>query len=171
MPPTDDGSVAALAAEVHALLLARGETVAVAESLTGGALGAALTAVPGVSATFRGGIVAYATELKTELLGVDPGLLAIRGPVDPDVATAMAEGVRDRLGATWGLSTTGVAGPDPQDGHPPGEVYIGIADGGRLRLLTQSLHLTGDRAAVRAGAVAAALDGLRDLLVRGKAQP
>jgi nicotinamide-nucleotide amidase len=171
MPPTDDGSVAFLAAEVHALLLARGGTVAVAESLTGGALGAALTAVPGVSATFRGGIVAYATELKAELLGVDPDLLAQFGPVHPQVAATMAVGVKSRLHATYGLSTTGVAGPDPQDGHPPGEVYIGIAVGGRGRLLTRSLHLTGDRAAVRAGAVAGALEGLRDLLVRGKAQP
>jgi CDP-diacylglycerol--glycerol-3-phosphate 3-phosphatidyltransferase len=109
-----------VAQEVHELLLARGETLAVAESLTGGALAAAVVAVPGVSATFRGGVVAYATELKSELLGVDAALLAARGPVDPDVAVAMAEGVRERLGATWGLATTGVAGPDPQDGHPPG---------------------------------------------------
>jgi nicotinamide-nucleotide amidase len=169
MPTPDDVATASLAAELHAVLLSRGETVAVAESLTGGALGAALTAVPGVSATFRGGIVAYATELKAELLGVDPELLAQFGPVHQVVAAAMASGVRARLHATYGLSTTGVAGPDPQDGHPPGEVYVGIAGGGRNRLTTRSLHLTGDRAAVRAAAVAAALEALRDDLVRGKA--
>jgi nicotinamide-nucleotide amidase len=169
VPSSGDGAAASLAAEVHTLLLSRGETVAVAESLTGGALGAALTAVPGVSATFRGGIVAYATELKAELLGVDRDLLAQFGPVHQLVAARMAAGVRRRLGATYGLATTGVAGPDPQDGHLPGEVYIGMARGGRGLLLTQSLHLTGDRAAIRAGAVQAALEGLRDLLVRGNA--
>ena len=123
-----------VAQEVHELLLARGETLAVAESLTGGALAAAVVAVPGVSATFRGGVVAYATELKSELLGVDAALLAARGPVDPDVAVAMAAGVRERLGATWGLATTGVAGPDPQDGHPPGVCFVAVAgpDGTRV---------------------------------------
>jgi len=170
MPPADEGSIASLAAEVHARLLSRGETVAVAESLTGGALGAAITAVPGVSATFRGGIVAYATELKAELLGVDRELLAQVGPVHQLVAARMAAGVRRRLGATYGVSTTGVAGPDPQDGHPPGEVYVGIAGGGRNRLTTRSLRLTGDRAAVRAAAVEAALAALRDDLARGNAQ-
>jgi nicotinamide-nucleotide amidase len=166
----DDSPIAALAAEVHALLLGRGETVAVAESLTGGALGAAITAVPGVSATFRGGVIAYATELKAELLGVDRELLAQVGPVHQLVAAAMASGVRERLGATYGLSTTGVAGPDAQDGHPPGEVYVGLAGGGRLPAGSRGLLLTGDRAAVRAGAVEAALEGLRDLLSRGNAE-
>jgi nicotinamide-nucleotide amidase len=143
------------AQEVHELLLARRETLAVAESLTGGALGAAVVAVPGVSATFRGGVVAYATELKSDLLGVDAVLLARRGAVDPDVAVAMAVGVRRRLGATWGLATTGVAGPDPQDGHPPGVCFVAVAgpDGTRV----QTLALDGDRAAVRAAAVVAAL--------------
>jgi nicotinamide-nucleotide amidase len=152
-----------LAGEVHALLLARGETLAVAESLTGGALGAALTGVPGVSTTFRGGVVAYATDLKAELLGVDAGLLAARGAVDAEVAAAMAAGVRTRLGATWGLATTGVAGPDPQDGHPPGEVHLAVAgpDDGRA----DRLDVPGDRAAVRAAAVRAALALLRDALV------
>jgi len=168
-PSPDDSAAASLAAEVHALLLSRGETVAVAESLTGGALGSTITAVPGVSATFRGGIVAYATELKAELLGVDRELLARVGPVHQLVAAEMAAGVKQRLDATYGLSTTGVAGPDPQDGHPPGEVYIGIAGGGRLQPLTRGLYLTGDRADIRAGAVEAALEGLRDLLASGNA--
>jgi nicotinamide-nucleotide amidase len=156
-----------VAQEVHELLLARRETLAVAESLTGGALAATVVAVPGVSTTFRGGVVAYATELKSELLGVDAALLARKGPVDPEVAVAMAAGVRHRLGATWGLGTTGVAGPDPQDGHPPGVCFVALAgpDGTRVQTLT----LDGDRAAVRAAAVAAALVLLRTALTDGNA--
>ena len=152
----------ALARQVHEALLARGATLAVAESLTGGLLGAALTAVPGVSATFRGGVVAYATDLKGVLLGVDAGLLARAGPVDAAVAAAMAAGVRERLRATYGLATTGVAGPDPQDGHPPGEVYV--AASGPFGELQRRLELAGDRAAVRSGAVAAALGLLAEVL-------
>ena len=156
-----------VAREVHERLLARGETLALAESLTGGALAAALVAVPGVSATFRGGVIAYATDLKAELLGVDAALLAQRGPVDRDVAVAMAVGVRQRLGATWGLATTGVAGPDPQDGHPPGVFFVALAgpDGSRVEALAHD----GDRAAVRAAAVAAALALLRTALTDGNA--
>jgi PncC family amidohydrolase len=159
-----------LAGEVHELLLARGETVAVAESLTGGALGAALTDVPGVSATFRGGVTAYATDLKAALLGVDAVLLETTGPVDSQVASLMADGVRTRLGATYGLATTGVAGPDAQDGHLPGEVHVAVAGPDTSRAVR--LALAGDRADVRAGAVRAALGLLRDtLLDRGNARP
>lgn len=160
---------AGVAREVHELLLARRESLAVAESLTGGALAAALVDVPGVSATFRGGVVAYATELKADLLGVDAGLLARRGPVDPEVAVAMAAGVRERLGATWGLATTGVAGPDPQDGHRPGVCFVAMA--GPAGSQVEDLALAGDRAAVRAGAVAAALALLRGALTDGNARP
>ena len=77
----------------------------------------------------RGGVVAYATDLKAALLDVDPALLDAAGPVHPDVAAQMARGVRSRLGADLGLATTGVAGPDPQDGHPPGEVHVAVACG------------------------------------------
>jgi nicotinamide-nucleotide amidase len=105
----------------------QGQTVAVAESLTGGLLCSTLVEVPGASAVVRGGVVAYATELKHRLLGVDADLLAGNGAVDPDVAAQMALGVRDRLGADWGLATTGVAGPDPQDGIQPGRVYVAVA--------------------------------------------
>ena len=159
-----------LASLAHAELLERGETVAVAESLTGGALGAALVAVPGVSATFRGGVIAYATDLKAELLGVEAALLARRGPVDRDVAVAMAVGVRQRLGATWGLATTGVAGPDPQDGHPPGVFFVAIAgpqDDHEVAHIT--MEQVGGRAAVRAAAVEVALRMLRGVVRRGKA--
>jgi nicotinamide-nucleotide amidase len=116
-----------LAAEVLGLLSAAGQTLAVAESLTGGLVAAALTDVPGSSVAFRGGIVAYATELKAELLGVDAAMLAAHGPVYPAVAAAMAAGVRDRLGATVGAATTGVAGPGPQDGQPAGTVHIAVS--------------------------------------------
>src|ERR1700677_1907333 len=109
-----------LAGQILARLQAGGHTVAVAESLTGGLVAAALTDIPGASASFRGGVVTYATELKASLLGVDPGMLARHGAVHPHVATSMAEGVRSRLGASFGLATTGVAGPEPPDGQPGG---------------------------------------------------
>jgi nicotinamide-nucleotide amidase len=121
---------AALTAQVHAALRSLDATIAVAESLTGGLLGGALTDQAGSSATFRGGVIAYATELKAGLLGVDPTLLAQHGAVHPQVAAAMARGVAVRLQATFGLATTGVAGPDPQDGRPPGEVHVALAGPG-----------------------------------------
>lgn len=136
-------------------LVERHQTLAVAESLTGGLLAAVVVDVPGASAVFRGGLVVYATDLKSSLVGVPPALLAERGPVDPGVARLMAEGARDRCGADWGLATTGVAGPEPQDGVPVGTVHVGLAGpGGQV---VRSLALAGDRAAVRRGAVTAAL--------------
>jgi len=134
---------------------ARGWTLAVAESLTGGLVSATLVDVPGASSVLRGAVGAYSTDLKATLLGVDPVLLEQRGAVDPDVARAMAIGVRARLGADVGLATTGVAGPDPQDGHPPGTVHVAVStpDGTHVR----SLRLTGDRAAVRAQSADAVL--------------
>lgn len=143
-------------------LAARGETIAVAESLTGGMLAAALVDVPGASAVLRGGVVAYATDLKHGLLGVDEDLLRDRGPVDGEVARQMAEGVRARLGATIGVATTGVAGPEPQGGHPPGEVWIGIASASAAS--AEPFAFTGDRAAVRAATVAAALERVLGVL-------
>ncbi len=143
------------AERVHRLLAERGETVAVAESLTGGLLAATLVEVPGASATFRGGLVVYATDLKASLAGVPADLLAERGPVDEDVAAALARGARDRCGADWGLATTGVAGPEPQGGESPGTVWIGIADASGAR--AEKLSLTGDRAAIRDTTVRRAL--------------
>lgn len=143
------------AAEVVAALAARGLTIAVAESLTGGLVVAELVSVPGASAVVRGGVVAYATDLKASLLGVDPALLDAVGPIDGRVAEQMAAGVRTRLGADIGLATTGVAGPDPQDGHPPGEVWLGIATGTGTR--SGALALSGDRAEIRAETVRRAL--------------
>lgn len=143
------------AAEVVAALARHGMTIAVAESLTGGLVVAELVAVPGASAVVRGGVVAYATDLKASQLGVDAALLADVGAIDPRVAEQMAEGVRQRLGADVGIATTGVAGPDPQDGHAPGEVWLGFATPGGTR--AERLDLPGDRAAVRRGAVEALL--------------
>jgi nicotinamide-nucleotide amidase len=116
-----------IAADLIYALSERGQTVAVAESLTGGLVCAALVEVPGASAVVRGAVVSYATDLKHRLLDVDAGLLARNGPVDPDVAAQMALGVRERLGADWGLATTGVAGPDSQVGVAPGRVYLAVA--------------------------------------------
>ena len=144
-----------LAGEVLTRLTAAGQTLAVAESLTGGLLAARLVDVPGASAVLRGGVVAYATDLKHTLLGVSADLLARVGAVHPEVAEQMAAGVRHRLGATWGLSTTGVAGPDPQDGQAPGTVFLGLAGPDGVRSV--GLRLDGDRAQVRAATVDAAL--------------
>jgi nicotinamide-nucleotide amidase len=151
-----------LAAGVHERLVARDATVAAAESLTGGLLGATLTAPPGASMIFRGAVVAYATDLKERLLGVPGPLLEAEGAVSAQVAGAMAGGVRDRLQATYGVSLTGVAGPDPQDGQSPGTVFVGVAgpDEGQVR----EVKLSGDRSTIRLSAVRAALELLRDLL-------
>ncbi|WP_181809284.1 CinA family protein [Streptomyces shenzhenensis] len=152
-----------MAAELVRLLTVAGRTLAVAESLTGGLVAAEITAVPGASKVFRGSVTAYATELKHELLGVDATLLAQRGAVDPQVAAQMAAGVRKALGADWGLATTGVAGPDPQDGQAVGTVFVavdgpfgpgtGSAGGGKV----EALRLNGDRAEIRRESVRSVL--------------
>ncbi|MEU6095961.1 CinA family protein [Streptomyces sp. NPDC047079] len=152
-----------LATEAVRLLTVRGETLAVAESLTGGLVAAEITAVAGASKVFRGSVTAYATDLKRDVLGVDGTLLADRGAVDPQVAAQMAAGVRKALGADWGLATTGVAGPDPQDGQPVGTVYVAVSgpfegvsdelDGGKVA----SLRLNGDRAEIRMESVRSVL--------------
>jgi nicotinamide-nucleotide amidase len=167
---TPSGADETSPARLHHALLARGETVAAAESLTAGLFCATLASVPGASATLRGGAVVYATELKTVLAGVPRDLLAARGPVSPETAAALAEGIRSRCAATWGVGLTGVAGPDPVDGHRPGRVFVGISGGGRTDVLP--LDLPGDRQAVRWGAVAAAMEALIDRLVSpGKVDP
>jgi nicotinamide-nucleotide amidase len=155
-----------LDAERVARLLAglreRGETVATAESLTGGLVCAVLTAVPGSSAVVRGGLVVYATELKAELAGVDPALLAEHGAVHPVVAAQLARGARRRCGASLGVGLTGVAGPQSQDGVIPGTVYLALT--GQGHDLVRSIALSGDRHAVRAGAVRAAIELLEEAL-------
>jgi len=138
-------------------LLARGLTLGVAESLTGGLIASRLVGIPGASAWFRGGVVSYASEVKFDLLKVK------RGPVvSAEAAEAMATGVRALLGADIGLSVTGVAGPDEQDGQPPGTVFVGLSMGDRLE--HAALRLPGDRPRIRAYSAISALDVLRRAL-------
>ncbi len=153
-----------VAAEVVAILIERGLTIAVAESLTGGLLVAELIGVPGASATVLGGIVAYNTAVKRSLIGVDADLLAEHGPVHPEVASQMADRVRvalsvDGVPADIGVSTTGVAGPGSQDGHPAGIVFVGVAIGEGVSSLR--LELGGDRRAIREKTVSESLLRLR----------
>jgi nicotinamide-nucleotide amidase len=145
-----------LARRIILKLREAGAMVAVAESLTGGLVVSRLIDIPRASEAVAGGVVTYATELKARLLGVDQALLDESGPVHASVAAQMAEGVRELLAvdgkaAEYGLSTTGVAGPEPQDGHEPGEVFIAIA-GGDLTTV-HHLHLSGDRNEIRADVV------------------
>jgi nicotinamide-nucleotide amidase len=133
------------AAQAIVLLGARGQTVGTAESLTGGLVAAALTTIPGASAVFRGGIVAYAADVKQSLLAVPPDLLERVGTVHPDVALAMALGVKELLGADVGLATTGVAGPEPADGQPVGTVHIAVAAPSSSMHVPLSLDGTRDR--------------------------
>jgi nicotinamide-nucleotide amidase len=143
------------AADLVARLTASGQTVAVAESLTGGLVAAAFTDIAGASSVVRGGVVAYATDVKARVLGVDEMLLARAGSVDAEVAEQMASGVRSLMGATYGLSTTGVAGPDPVDDKPVGMVYVAVVGPGTSRV--KALELSGDRAGIRAQSVLAVL--------------
>lgn len=158
---------AALGERIIALLTARHHTIAVAESLTGGLLVAELIRTPGASAVVSGGVVAYNTELKHTVLGVNAEILALHGAVHSDVAAQMATGVRDHLAvggqpAHIGISTTGVAGPEPQDGQPVGTVYLGFAIGGEVR--TKRLQLSGSREAIRSAVVYESLSELATLL-------
>ncbi len=148
-----------LSAVVVARLAAAGWTMAVAESLTAGLVGATVTEVPGSSAVFRGGVQVYATDLKASLAGVPQAVLDAHGAVSPQTAEALAQGVRERLGATYGLALTGVAGPEEQEGQPPGTLHVAVA--GPDGTVGRSLRLPGDRARVRLLAVTAGLDLLR----------
>jgi nicotinamide-nucleotide amidase len=145
------------AAAVLSALRHRGLTLATAESLTGGLVGAALTAVPGSSDGYRGGVVCYATDLKATLAGVPADLLAEHGPVAPETAAALAAGVAASCRADVGAATTGVAGPSPQDGHRVGEVYVAVALPGQEPRVRE-LRLTGGREEIRRSSVDAVLD-------------
>jgi len=148
-----------LAQAVVGLLAAAGRSVAVAESLTGGAVASAITDVPGSSAMLKGGMVVYATESKEKVLGVDADLLALHGPVHAGVARQMAQRVREQFSADLGIGTTGVAGPDEQNGVPVGTVHVAIAGANSVTDVT--LHLHGDRDTIRRQSVVHALDLLR----------
>ena len=153
----DAGSApgAGSAAEVVRAAVAAGLTLATAESLTAGMLAAELGTVPGVSAVLQGGVVAYANSVKKKVLGVDGGLLETAGSVDAEVAKQMAAGVRRLLAADIGISTTGVAGPQPHDGKPVGCVFIAVA--GPEQTMVREFLFTGDRAAIRRSACDEAL--------------
>lgn len=153
--------------DLHRRLRERFETVAVAESLTGGLVSAALSSTPGASATFRGGLVVYATDLKHALAGVDADLLLERGAVDAEVARQLAHGARDRLRTTWGVGVTGVAGPEPQDGQPVGTVFIAVVGRG-LEFgpeTVEHLQVHGDRNTIREQTVTQVVRLLVDLIV------
>jgi nicotinamide-nucleotide amidase len=151
---------ASTAARVLEALAARGETLAAAESLTGGLLSARLTDVPGASRSYVGGVVSYATRVKVSLLDVPDEVVAEHGVVSQECAVAMARGVRRRLDATWGLATTGVAGPDRQEGRAIGTVWVAVA--GPTGATSRLLDLPGYRTAVRE----AACDAVLELLAR-----
>lgn len=157
-----DPQLAGQVAAVHELLRGRGQTVATAESLTGGLVCAALTELAGASDVVRGALVVYATELKSSLLDVDDGVLAEHGAVHPSVAETMAVEVRSRCGADWGIGLTGVAGPDPQDGVAVGTVHLGFAGPADTKVVTR--RLAGDRQAVRAAAVRVALEQFAEVV-------
>lgn len=154
-----------IAQELLATLQSRGETLAVAESVTGGAISKAITDVPGSSAAFLGGLVTYATDSKVKLLGISQATIDDYGVVSEEVAIAMARSVRSQVGSTWSIATTGVAGPGPHHGIPAGVVWIAIA-GPQER--TERLAL-GDlgRDQVRGGAVISALALLSRILRSG----
>lgn len=151
--------------EVGALLQKREETLATAESLTGGALGAAITAIPRASTTYLGGVITYATTLKEQLLGVSEETVSQFGVVSAECAAEMAEGARRATGATWGVSTTGVAGPDEQEGKPVGLVYVGVAGPiGGSGTAVRELRLDGDRNEIRSQTVVEAAKLLLELV-------
>jgi nicotinamide-nucleotide amidase len=154
---------AALAESIIVELSRRGETLASAESLTGGMIGALLTDVPGASASYLGGVISYATRLKVTLAGVDRSTLAEVGPVAERTAAEMARGVAERCDSDWGLASTGVAGPDPQDGHQVGQVFVAVSHRAR-GLRVEELALQGGRAAIRDQTASAALALLADAL-------
>jgi len=144
-------------------LLARGWHLAVAESLTGGLIASRLVNVAGASGWFRGGVVSYASEVKFDLLGVEPGPV-----VNPETAEQMARGVRELLHADVGLGITGVAGPDEQDGQRPGTVFVGLSFGETSEHV--ALRLPGDRPRIRSYGAISALDALRRALDRERGE-
>lgn len=149
-------------ADLLSALADREWSLGTAESLTGGLLAATIVGVPGASTVFAGSIVAYDPRVKVATLGVDPGLIERVGTVDEQIVTQMAKGAARVLGVDVAIATTGVAGPGPSEGHPAGTVWLACCS--PEGLLTRRLALQGDRAAVRAAAVEAALGLARELV-------
>lgn len=163
--PSSDSSATPIPAEdvaqrIIELARANDWTVGVAESLTGGLVVAELVAIPGASDVVRGGVVAYAPDLKRSLLNVPEAVLEQQGTVSRECAEAMSRGARETLGATFALSTTGVAGPEASEGHPPGTVHLAVCAGvpGREEVTThQALNSHGSRPIIRSHATHAGL--------------
>ncbi|CAB4566408.1 MAG: nicotinamide-nucleotide amidohydrolase family protein [Actinobacteria bacterium] len=151
--------------DIIALAIEKGVTLGCAESLTGGLVASALVDIPGASAVFKGSLVAYDLMVKHDLLGVSAALLAEKGAVNSDVASAMAEGAQAALGVDFAVSTTGVAGPDPDpvSGAKPGLFFVALA-GGELGTMVREVQVEGDRAEIRSAARRAALLALYDAL-------
>jgi len=159
-----------VASDIIARLKHAQMTLSIAESLTGGNVIATLTAVPGASSVIRGGVITYATPLKHKLLGVDSDLIVEKGVVDPEVAIQMARGVRNRttvhdVPTTWALSTTGVAGPEPQDDKCVGTVYISVASATESDVMHCQFDPDGTRDEIRFKTTIAALGFLRQQLI------
>ena len=148
-------------ADVLEILTQRGETICVAESLTGGGLAEALSSLPGSSRIFRGSVTAYQVEIKNSVLKVPLELISEMGTVSEEVAVSMAAGVKDLLGSTWSISTTGVAGPGPVDGVPAGTVWVAIE--GPISQTLQ-LELSGTREIVRNATIAGAIAAFARIL-------
>jgi nicotinamide-nucleotide amidase len=157
-----------LAAALQAELFGRSLMLATAESLTGGRVGDVLSAAPGASDTYLGGVISYATEVKQQVLGVPGEVVDEHGVVSAECAAAMASGVRDLLGADYGVSTTGVAGPTTQEGKPVGLVFVGVA--GPRGVRTERFDFDGERPEIREQAMRAAIDVALEV-VRADDQP
>ncbi len=159
---TGSGDLHSRARSLITTCTAMGLSLASAESLTGGRFVSSLVDVPGASAVVRGGLVTYATDLKASLAGVDPAHLEKVGPIDPVVAAQMAAGAARRCVADIGVSCTGVAGPDPQDGKEVGLVFTAIAFGSQAKVSEH--HFTGDRDTIRALTVEVMVTTLTDFV-------
>jgi nicotinamide-nucleotide amidase len=159
-----DGTPHPTAVAVLADLGRAGESLATAESLTGGLIGELLTTVPGASVSYVGGVISYATRLKETLAGVPAATLQELGPVAERTAQEMATGVARRCSADWGLAVTGVAGPEPQDGHPVGQVFVGLAYPAGGWTSVRELRLSGSRAQIRSQTAVSALALLSEAL-------
>lgn len=163
----------ASASDVLRLLRSRGHTLATAESLTGGLIVATLTRIPGASAVVRGGLAAYATDVKRDVLGVDPDVIATYGVVSPETAMSMARRAVALFDSTWAVAVTGVAGPDRQEERAVGTVFVGVAGPAMgasayddLPAGAEQFALSGDRDDIRAGTVSVALRMLRNWVER-----
>lgn len=147
-------AIPAHAESIVASLIERGETCSVAESITAGGVGHALTMAPGASAVFLGGAIVYSNEMKINYLGVNPELIAAHSVVSEEVAISMADGAREKFGTTWAIATTGIAGPGGYQGIAEGTVWVVIR--GPINQSLQ-LQLDGGREAIRSGAISSAI--------------